>query len=300
MACAADSGAGGGGNGRHSADTRVRGEAGVGRGGAELSAAVVHSDRVGIRELRRLLPTRTHPTVVTTPARRSPGHRSDQPRIVVFHGGMVRSELPEWVVDPGYLRVLWVYSHLIRTLAQRRVVVSVVRNRVMGWNGLDGAIPDPILDARQVLDRITAADPDAPIVLVGHSMGGRTALHVADHPNVVGVVTLAPWIEAGDSVVPLVGRSLFIVHGTIDRATSPALSLAFARACRVAAVAVARVEPKGVGHAMIRRNRQIHAWTTAAAAAMLGVVGVRGVDQVQTMLRGADDATLVGQPRLRH
>ncbi len=268
--------------------------------GAELSAAVVHSDRVGIRELRRLLPTRTHPTVVTTPARRSPGHRSDRPRIVVFHGGMVRSELPEWVVDPGYLRVLWVYSHLIRTLAQRRVVVSVVRNRVMGWNGLDGAVPDPILDARQVLDRITAADPDAPIVLVGHSMGGRTALHVADHPNVVGVVALAPWIEAGDSVVPLVGRSLFIVHGTIDRATSPALSLAFARACRVAAVAVARVEPKGVGHAMIRRNRQIHAWTTAAAAAMLGVVGVRGVEQVQTMLRGADDATLVGQPRLRH
>lgn len=260
----------------------------------------MHSDRVGIRELRRLLPARAHPTVITTPARRSPGHRSDRPRIVVFHGGMVRSELPEWVIDPGYLRVLWVYSHVVSTLALRRVVVSLVRNRVMGWNGLDGAIPDPILDARQVLDRIAAADPDTQIVLVGHSMGGRTAVSVADHPNVVGVVALAPWIEPTDSVVPLAGRSLFVVHGTIDGVTSPAMSLDFARACRAAGVNVARVEMKGVGHAMIRRNRQIHAWTTAAAAEMLGLVGVRGVDQIQTMLRGVDDDSLVGQPRLRH
>jgi len=160
--------------------------------------------------------------------------------------------------------------------------------------------PDPILDARQVLDRITAADPVTPIVLVGHSMGGRTALHVADHPNVVGVVALAPWIEAGDPVLPLAGKSLFIVHGTIDGTTSPARSLAFAQECRVAGIAVARVEMKGVGHAMIRRNRQIHAWTTAAAAEMLGLVGVRGFDQVRTMLRGVTDDTLVGQPRLRH
>jgi len=260
---------------------------------------VVHSDRVGIRELRRLTRARPHPTVITTPARRSPGHRSDRPRIVIFHGGMVRSDLPEWVVDPGYLRVLWVYSHLIRTLALRRVVVSLVRNRVMGWNGLDGRTPDPVLDAREVLDRIVAADPDTPIVLVGHSMGGRTAVTVADHPNVVGVVALAPWIEPSDSVGPLAGRSLFIVHGAIDGSTSPAMSLGFARECRAAGVAVARVEMKGVGHAMIRRNRHIHAWTTAAAAAMLGVPGVGGVDQVRTMLRNPDDA-LVGQPRLRH
>ncbi len=260
---------------------------------------MVHSDRVGIRELRRLLPAPSHPTVITTPARRSPGHRSDRPRIVVFHGGMVRSELPEWVIDPGYLRVLWVYSHLVRTLAPRRVVVSLVRHRVMGWNGLDGATPDPVLDARQVLDRIVAADPDTPIVLVGHSMGGRTAVTVADHPNVVGVIALAPWIEPGDSAAPLAGRSLFVVHGTIDRSTSPARSLQFARSCRAAGVAVARVEMKGVGHAMIRRNRQIHAWTTTAAAAMLGVVGVRGIDQMRTMLHSGDEDTLVGQPRLR-
>ena len=261
---------------------------------------MVHSDPVGIRELRRLLPARARPTVVTTPARRSPGHRSDRPRIVVFHGGLVRSELPEWAVDPGYLRVLWVYSHLIRTLALRRVVVSLVRNRVMGWNGLDGATPDPVLDARHVLDRIAAADPDTPIVLVGHSMGGRTAVSVADHPNVVGVVVLAPWIEPADSVEPLAGRSLFVVHGTTDRTTSPTRSLDFARACRDAGVAVARVEVKGVGHAMVRGNRHLHAWTTAAAAEMLGLVGVRGVDQVRTMLRGVDDGALLGQPRLRH
>lgn len=207
--------------------------------------------------------------------------------------------LPEWVIDPGYLRVLWVYSHLIRALALRRVVVSLVRNRVMGWNGLDGATPDPVLDARRVLDRITAADPDAPIVLVGHSMGGRTAVTVADHPNVVGVVALAPWIEEVDSVRPLAGRSVFIVHGTIDHVTPPAASLEFARACREAGVAVARVEITGVGHPMVRRNRAIHAWTTAAAAQMLGIAGVRGVDRVRVMLNGVGDAYLTGPQRLR-
>jgi acetyl esterase/lipase len=212
---------------------------------------------------------------------------------------MERSDLPEWVVDPGYLRVLWVYLHLIRTLSLRRVVVSLVRNRVMGWNGLDGATPDPVVDARRVLDRITAADPGAPIVLVGHSMGGRTALTVADHRNVVGVIALAPWIEKIDSVTPLVGRSLFIVHGTIDHVTPPAASLEFARACRDAGVAVARVEMPGVGHAMVRGNRAVHAWTTAAAAQMLGLVGVHGVDRVRRMLEGIDDDALVGPQRLQ-
>lgn len=260
----------------------------------------MHSEPVGIRALRRLLPTRAHPTVITTPARRSPGHRSDRPRVVLFHGGAERSELPEWVIDPGYLRMLWIYSHLISTLALRRVVVSLVRNRLIGWNGLDGATPDPVVDARQVLDAIVAADPETPIVLVGHSLGGRTVLTVADHPNVVGVVALAPWIEPTDSVLPLTGRSLLIVHGTIDGTTSPAASLEFARACRAAGIAVARIELTGVGHGMVRGHRQAHAWTTAAAAEMLGLVGVRGVDQVRTMLRAVGDDSLVGQARLRH
>ena len=36
-----------------------------------------------------------------------------------------------------------------------------------------------------------------PVVLLGHSMGGRTAVAVADDPSVVGVVALAPWLPAG-------------------------------------------------------------------------------------------------------
>ena len=213
---------------------------------------------------------------------------------------MERSIIPEWPIDPGYLRMLWLYWHLVRMLALRRVVVSLVRNRVMGWNGLDGAVPDPVVDARQVLTRITDHDPSAPIVLVGHSMGGRTAIHVADHPNVVGVVALAPWIEPDDSVAPLAGRSLFIAHGTLDAVTSAAESYAFAARAREAGVLVARVEVRRDGHAMVRHFRVFHAWATAACAQMLGVDRMHGTRTISTLLAGAGEDGLVGEPSLGH
>ena len=37
-----------------------------------------------------------------------------------------------------------------------------------------------------------------PVYLLGHSMGGLTALCVADDPQVEAVVALAPWLNARD------------------------------------------------------------------------------------------------------
>ena len=44
---------------------------------------------------------------------------------------------------------------------------------------------------------VRMAYPGVPIALVGHSMGGRVALHLAGEADVVVVAALAPWIAAG-------------------------------------------------------------------------------------------------------
>ncbi|WP_420712490.1 alpha/beta hydrolase, partial [Streptomyces sp. SPB78] len=71
------------------------------------------------------------------------------------------------------------------------------------------------------LDALAARDGDRPVVLLGHSMGGRAALRAAGHPTVRGIVALAPWCPEGEPVAQLAGRELVILHGDQDRVTSP-------------------------------------------------------------------------------
>jgi dienelactone hydrolase len=97
-----------------------------------------------------------------------------------------------------------------------------------------------------------------PIVLVGHSMGGRVALRVADAALVVGVVGLAPWCDPADPVRQLAGQDVLIAHGTRDRITSPAGSLAFAQRAQDVGAHVERLEIDGETHAMLRRPRLWH------------------------------------------
>jgi pimeloyl-ACP methyl ester carboxylesterase len=103
-----------------------------------------------------------------------------------------------------------------------------------GWNG--GTTRGPVPDARWALDQVRAAYDEAPVVLLGHSMGGRTATRVADHPNVRGVVGLAPWFEPDDPVDALAGKELVTAHGRRDRITSARQTRAFVdRAATLAA-----------------------------------------------------------------
>lgn len=88
--------------------------------------------------------------------------------------------------------------------------VWAVRNRYVGWN--DDEEPSPVDDARAALALIRQAFGDLPIVLVGHSMGGRTAVRVADDNNVVGVIGLASWLPPSEPSATLAGRRVHLAY----------------------------------------------------------------------------------------
>ncbi|MBV9592969.1 MAG: alpha/beta fold hydrolase [Actinobacteria bacterium] len=174
---------------------------------------------------------------------------------LVLHGG--RSRSVETVPDRSLavLRMVPFARALRRATAGRDLAVARLIFRVRGWNGERRS---PVADARWALDELTRRFPGQPIGLVGHSMGGRTALYAADHGGVRSVVLLAPWIEPGDPFRPLAGRRVLIVHGSADRTTDPRNSAALADRARSVADQVTFVDMSREGHAMLRRARQWH------------------------------------------
>jgi len=83
------------------------------------------------------------------------------------------------------------------------VAVWQLRYRYGGWNE---PYRDPLRDVSWALDEVRRRHPDAVVVLIGHSMGGRAALWAAGEPTVVAVCALAPWIEPGDPAGQVAGR----------------------------------------------------------------------------------------------
>jgi dienelactone hydrolase len=196
--------------------------------------------------------------------------------VLVLHGGAEQGTgtVPPW--KPAYLRMVPIARALHRAGLEDGVEVRLLRNRRYGWNA---PAEDPVDDARWALERIRADHPGLPVVLVGHSMGARVALRVADDPAVRGVCALAPWTPRGEPVEAVAGRSVLIVHGTRDRMTSPAESHAFAERAAGVAARVARFEMANEGHAMLRRAR---VWTRLTVAFTLD------------LLAGDDGGTLRG------
>ncbi|MDQ0822006.1 alpha-beta hydrolase superfamily lysophospholipase [Arthrobacter sp. V1I7] len=141
--------------------------------------------------------------------------------------------------------------------------VWTLRNRYRGWNGADMS---PVQDARWALSHIRREHPDLPVYLLGHSMGGLTALCVADDPQVRAVVALAPWLNRDTPVQRVAGRRVLIVHGTEDRWTSPSNSLAYARRPKGVAESVDYVSLTGAGHFMVRR---LGLWNSLASGYIL-------------------------------
>ncbi|WP_111766812.1 alpha/beta hydrolase [Nakamurella deserti] len=184
---------------------------------------------------------------------------------LVLHGGRSVSEAE---VLAGHIAVLRMRP-VARVLARALPSVAVYRLQlsIRGWNGSGAA---PVRDARWAVRTLRALHPDVPIVLVGHSMGGRTVLRVADEPAVVGVVGLAPWLPADEPIAHLGAVAVRLVHGDRDRIVPEPSTRAVVARLLTAGVDVRRSVLPGTGHGMVRGWRRWNAEVVAAVTALLG------------------------------
>lgn len=188
--------------------------------------------------------------------------------VLVLHGGKEHSTRPPSRWYGGYWRMIPFARDLGRAPG---LAVWQLLNTVKGWNDLD-----PVRDARQALEEIRRVHPDVPVAVIGHSMGGRVALRVADDPAVVGVCALAPWTPEDEPVEQLAGRTVLIAHGNWDRITEPELSYAYAERAKEVTDAVARFDVRGDAHALLLRYRE---WARLVRRYTLGVLGVTPLDE---------------------
>lgn len=193
--------------------------------------------------------------------------------VLMLHGGTQRSLDPVGPRSGSLIRTRVMRDRLAPGLLGAGHAVWLLRYEKRGWNAGAPGGPSPIQDARWALDQVRQAHGEVPVVLLGHSMGGRTAAQVADDPNVVGVVGLAPWLDPGDPVAPLAGKTLVAGHGQRDRITSARASRAYVERAREVA-AGAEFVPLGLaGHYMLYRPGR---WNRFALESSLGVLAGAG------------------------
>ncbi|MEU0404306.1 alpha/beta fold hydrolase [Streptomyces sp. NPDC006197] len=186
--------------------------------------------------------------------------------VLVLPGG--RSEGPGAppFLDLPALRMRPFATALLRPARANQVLVAQVRYRHRGWNGERA---DPVQDTEAVLAGLRARIGEVPVVLVGHSMGGRAALRAAGDPAVRGVVALAPWCPPGEPVAHLAGRRLYLLHDETDRITAAAQSWAFVRRARAIGADAVGIPMSVGGHTMLRGASRWHRMTTQLAMGLL-------------------------------
>ena len=200
--------------------------------------------------------------------------------VLVLHGGKENSHDPVTRRNPAGLRMLPITATLRARGRRTGLLVQPVRYRYRGWNGDEAS---PVTDAMAALDGVRTRHGDVPVVLVGHSMGARTALRICGEDRVRAVVGLAPWTPRGEPVEQTRGRRLLLVQGDVDTVTPPGDSLAYAQRAGAAGASVARVVVRGDGHAMLRRWPT---WHRLAVDLVLAEIGARPLPPV---LAGAFD-----------
>lgn len=188
--------------------------------------------------------------------------------VLVLHGGRAHSR------ESGERKRL-TYRRMVpfaRALAGTGPAVYMLRYRFRGWNAPG---KDALRDAQWALSELAEQYPGVPVVLVGHSMGGRAALGAAGASNVVAVCALAPWLDGSDPVVQLDGRTVLIAHGDRERWTDPDESYRYALRAKERGVRICRFDVPGAGHFMLTRVRD---WHTLTRRFVLGVLGIEPVD----------------------
>lgn len=211
------------------------------------------------------LPTSTAPTLTRLDA---PG--TARGLVLMLHGGKANSTVPVDGRSASWLRLAALQRAITPAAHEAGVSTWLLRYRERGWNA-----GSPVADARWALEQVRREAGDLPVVLLGHSMGGRTGVHVADDPAVAGVVALAPWWSPADPVRTLAGKHLRAAHGRTDKITSYRMTGAYvARASEVAASASLR-DMGRVGHYLLRRVTDWNSFALGSSLEVLEEFGVR-------------------------
>ena len=183
--------------------------------------------------------------------------------VLVLHGGKSRSHK---AVHPWQAAVWWMlpFARAVREAGQGAVSVAVVRYAVRGWNDAEAS---PLTDTTLALEQVAARHPGLPIGLLGHSMGGRVAVHLAADERIRAIAALAPWVERSDLPYWHHGLHALFMHGTRDRITSARQSKAYADALAALGADVTYLSMKGDTHSMIGHARR---WQETAAHYLVG------------------------------
>lgn len=194
------------------------------------------------------------------------GHPQARARVLVLPGGKVNSVAPFRSWQLSNVRVAALARSLRRYLGSD-YLVHCVRYRYRGWNGT-GA--QAVSDANTALLSAIAENDHLDTYLVGHSMGGRVAAHLAALHNIAGIVALAPWWPKRDAERIPPSSRLLVVHGTDDRWTDPESSRRQVSLARERGMDATWTGIPGAGHFMLT---QPQLWTRYTADFLAESVG---------------------------
>lgn len=171
--------------------------------------------------------------------------------VLLLHGGQPEGDLPVTGLDVALLRML-PFARDLQVRSRGRLAPAVLRHSVRGWNGAERT---PVGEAEWALDELRSQFPGKPIALLGHSMGGRTALTLAeeasDQKDLAAVVALAPWLPEPIEAAPLSRFPMLFMHGQHDHITDPEASADLVNRIRAVGGDV-EAEQMPDGHTMVR------------------------------------------------
>lgn len=189
--------------------------------------------------------------------RRRDPDRQTRGLVLLLHGGHESSDAPvrDGLISQGWGQTTSIQRGIWERAAMHGLSTWALRHSVLGWNDDAGGDPAPVPEARRALEVSRDAFGGVPIVLVGHSMGGRTAVRVADDRSVVGVVGLAPWLPKEEPAHNLAQKHLRVAHAKLDHLCGLATMKDFLQEAEGVAAGV-EVESMGLDvHYLVRESR---------------------------------------------